>query len=75
MFANKQNQTLQKIKCIITGQMKQCRVWYNCGRCFINYNPDVFKEYDGYLLRPRCAMCDFELSKKTVQLFAPHRRR
>ena len=75
MFANKQNQKLQKIKCIITGQVKSCRMWYNCKGCQINYSADMFFEYDGWLRRPRCAMCECKLSKNTVQLFAPHRRR
>jgi len=73
MFVNKQK--LQKIKCIITGQVKQYSMWYNCGRCFINYSPDVFREYDGYLLRPRCAICNCFLAKNTVPLFPGHRRR
>jgi len=75
MFANKQNQNLQKIKCIITGQIKECRMWFNCYRCSINYSADNFREYDGYLMRPKCAICDGVLVRKTVPLFPGHRRR
>ena len=81
MFANKQNQQNQqkqqfpKIKCIITGQVKSRRMWYNCHRCQINYSAGIFSEYDGWLIRPRCAMCECELSKKTAQQFTQHRRR
>lgn len=73
MFANKQK--LQKIKCIITGQVKQCGIWFNCSRCCINYGMDIFREYDGYLMRPKCAICDGILVRKTAQLFPGHRRR
>lgn len=73
MFYNKPK--LVNIKCIITGQVKARRAWYNCGVCQINYSVDVFSEYDGWLRRPSCALCSGILARKTVQLFAPHRRR
>jgi uncharacterized CHY-type Zn-finger protein len=75
MFASKQKQQFPKIKCIITGQVKSCRTWYNCARCQINYSSEMFSEYDGWLRRPRCAMCVYGLSKNTVQQFTQHRRR
>jgi len=73
MFNNKLK--LQRIKCIITGQVKACRAWYVCGVCQINYSVDIFPEYDGWLRRPSCAMCAGLLTRKTVPLFTPHRRR
>jgi len=73
MFANKQK--LPKIKCIITGQIDTRRAWYNCPLCCINYGSDIFNKYDIWTSRPRCAICDGFLNRKSITLFAPHRRR
>lgn len=73
MFSNKQK--LQKIKCVITGQIKQCWAWYNCASCCINYSTEIFSGYDGWVKRPRCAMCAGLLLRKTISLFSTHRRR
>ncbi len=73
MFYNKPK--LVNIKCIITGRVIPRRAWYNCSECQINYSVDIFPEYDGWLRKPRCALCSGVLTRKFVQLFAPHRRR
>jgi len=73
MFSSKQK--LQKIKCIITGHEKLRHSWYICTNCYICFGVDIFPEYHGLLMRPRCAFCDYTLVKKILPKFPGHRRR